>query len=216
MDLSRADNLDYREIKLRRNWAIFFIFFATVFENCAFSALTFTFIPYFTPTSVETFVFLSLYAVAYFVAFLTGFVSDSTIGRFKLIFLGYVSYILGYSLMFFSVNQNPFGCPLEKLPNQTEAAGQNELQLADDKCATLYYICLTLCACGAGCIWGNISILGADQAKDENLVPVFYHAYYFFRQVGITIACFGIFNADIDSTNWLMTGGFFLLTFFLP
>ena len=208
MDLSRSDNIGYRELTLRRNWALGFIFLSTIFENCAFSALTFTFIPNLSPKFVQTYVILAMYVISYFVAFLTGFISDSTIGRFKLICSGYFLYILGYTSMFLSVNENPFGCPLEKMSNETAHTGHNELKLASKGCSSLFFISLTFSACGAGFIWGNIPVLGADQTKDENVVPNFYHAYYFFKQVGISIACFSIFNADIKNTNWLMTGGF--------
>ena len=194
----------------KRIIAVFLTYGSVLFETFASHSLYFTLVPFLVQDSVKSDTFFRfMYLISYATAFMSGFFTDKKVSRYWILVYGFVLFLAGYVMLFLISDEKFIGlCQNGDIETSNECyCGfiSTGYGLHDKGCPCFFLGAIVIVSIGIGIVWGNNAIFGADQieSRSREVIPVYFHLYYFFVQVGIGSACFVVYNETAKNATGL-------------
>ncbi|XP_067928099.1 solute carrier family 15 member 4-like [Watersipora subatra] len=144
-------------------------------------------------------------AVMYITGLFGGWISDSYLGRYHMIVIGYVIYVVGYAYLPLLTNytreREKQYTPIETRNDSTSCnttwpTGKPPFFCVSDQspCSITFFIFITVIGIGAGVVRTNLAPFGGDQARGagSEMTQTFFSLYYWSINIGSILAFVGV------------------------
>ncbi|KAL4223586.1 hypothetical protein ACF0H5_017056 [Mactra antiquata] len=178
--------------------ARFAVLATVMFERLAFYSVSGNLILFLNGTHYDWSSYFAMDASFYFLGiacifyFLGGILADIKFGRFRVMMVAFIVYLIGY-VMFPLLSMPDFLLDHPTLMSNFSCSSSSK-DGSDSLCYALVFISLTIIGAGTGLLRANIAPFGADQLQgtDASKSMAFFNWYYWSINVG-TLVALGVF-----------------------